>query len=112
MATLKNFATVALSVSLLTGGAAVLAPAASAAGSDCSTYDQGAEVDGNGINFRSGPSTSYASKGLVYNKDQLALYCKSGSWYKAKLAKRSKGGLKAGTAGWIRQDMIKFHLAG
>ncbi|MFD4529924.1 SH3 domain-containing protein [Streptomyces sp. NPDC058470] len=112
MAALKRFATVALSVSLLAGGAAALAPTASAASSDCSTYDQSAEVDGNGINFRSGPSTSYKSKGLVYNADQLALYCKSGSWYKAKLKKRSKGGLPAGTYGWIRQDMIKFHLAG
>ncbi|MFJ2217841.1 hypothetical protein ACIQVO_36510 [Streptomyces sp. NPDC101062] len=110
MTELKRFATVALSVSLFAGGAAVLAPAASAASSDCSTYDQGAEVDG--FNFRTGPSTSYASKGLVYDKDQLGLYCKSGSWYKAKLTKRSKGGLQAGTYGWIRQDMIKFHLAG
>ncbi|MFG2210564.1 hypothetical protein [Streptomyces sp. NPDC048638] len=111
MPALKRFATVALSVSLLAGGAAALAPTASAA-SDCSTYDQSAEVDGNGINFRTGPSTSYKSKGLVYDKDQLGLYCKSGSWYKAKLKKRSKGGLPAGTYGWIRQDMIKFHLAG
>ncbi|KOU50130.1 hypothetical protein [Streptomyces sp. WM6378] len=110
--TLKRFTTVALTVSLLAGGAAVLAPAASAAGGDCSSYDQGAEVAGNGINFRTGPSTSYASKGLVYDKDQLGLYCKSGAWYKAKLITRSKGGLKAGTTGWIREDMINFHLAG
>lgn len=111
MSALRRFSTVALSVSLLAGGAAVLAPTASAA-SDCASYDQGAEADGNGINFRTGPSTSYASKGRLYNADQLGLYCKSGSWYKAKLIKRSKGGLPAGTYGWIRQDMLKFHLAG
>ncbi|MEO3976784.1 SH3 domain-containing protein [Streptomyces sp. CAU 1734] len=110
MAALKRIAAVALSVSLLTGGALVLAPSASA-DSNCSTYDQGAEAK-NGINFRTGPSTSYASKGLLYKADRLALYCKSGSWYKAKLVKRSKSGLKAGTTGWVRQDMIRLHLAG
>ncbi|MET9779134.1 hypothetical protein ABZ023_33630 [Streptomyces sp. NPDC006367] len=101
MPALKSFATVALSVSLLADDAAALAPTASAASSDCSTYDQGAEADG--INFRTGPSTSYKSKGLVCNRDQLALYCKSGSWYKAKITKRSKGGLPAArTAGYAR----------
>ena len=111
MAATRRLATIVMSVSLLAGGAAALAPAASAATGDCTTYDNDAIANGNGINYRSGPGTSYTSKGLLY-KDRLAVYCSSGSWYYTKLVHRSKSGMKAGTAGWVRKDMVKNLLAG
>lgn len=111
MSVIRRLATVTLSASLLAGGALAIAPSASAA-SDCSTYDQSAGVDGNGINFRTGAGTSYASKGMLYSKDTLGIYCQKNGWYYAKLKKKSSSGLKAGTAGWIRKDMVKLWLAG
>lgn len=88
---------------------AVAAPPASAATSASCTYnitDHDAQVDGNGVNYRTGPSTSYSSKGFLYDGDDLRVYCGKGSWYYAKLTHRSKSGLAAGTYGWIRKDML------
>ncbi|WP_327359693.1 SH3 domain-containing protein [Streptomyces sp. NBC_01304] len=110
MAAIKRLATVALSVSLLAGGAAAVAPTASAASSKCEFTNYGA-ANGNGINFRTGPSTGYVSKGLLY-KDKLHLYCSKNGWYKAQLPQRSKSGLKKGTWGWIHSSKVKLHLAG
>ncbi|WP_374778579.1 SH3 domain-containing protein (plasmid) [Streptomyces sp. NBC_01310] len=93
---------------------AVTAPPASAAGSASCTYnisDHNAEVDGSGVNYRTGPSTAYASKGFLYTGDDLRVYCGKGSWYYTKLTARSKSGLAAGTYGWIRSDML-LSLAG
>ncbi|WP_234325449.1 SH3 domain-containing protein [Streptomyces sp. NRRL S-146] len=93
---------------------AVTAPPASAAGAASCTYnisDHNAEVDGNGVNYRTGPSTAYASKGFLYTGDDLRVYCGNGSWYYTKLTARSKSGLPAGTYGWIRSDML-LSLAG
>ncbi|MFE1190086.1 hypothetical protein [[Kitasatospora] papulosa] len=73
----RRLATVALSVSLLAGTAAVLAPTASAASASTCTYnvaDHDARVDGNGVNYRTGPSTGYASKGFLYDNDRLRVY--------------------------------------
>jgi uncharacterized protein YraI len=113
MTALRHLATVALSVTLLGSTATALAPTASAAIASC-TYnvaDHNAVVDGNGINYRTGPSTAYTSKGLLYDGDDLRVYCGNGSWYRTKLTSRSKSGLKAGTYGWTRKDML-LQLAG
>lgn len=110
----RRLSTVALSVSLLAGAAAALAPAASAATSSTCTYniaDHDAEVDGAGVNYRTGPSTNYSSKGFLYTGDDLRVYCGKGNWYYTKLTHRSKSGLAAGTYGWIRSDML-LSLAG
>ncbi|WP_019061442.1 hypothetical protein [Streptomyces prunicolor] len=113
-----NFAlrlsTVALSVSLLAGTAAALAPTASAATSSTCTYniaDHDAKVDGAGVNYRTGPSVTYASKGFLYTGDSLRVYCGKSTWYYTKLTHRSKSGLSTGTYGWIRSDML-LSLAG
>ncbi|MBQ0890702.1 SH3 domain-containing protein [Streptomyces sp. RM72] len=114
MATIKRLATVALSVSLLAGGAAALAPAASAASASTCTYniaDHNAVVGYNGVNYRTGPGTGYTSKGFLYSGDDLRIYCGKGDWYYSKLIYRSKSGLSAGTYGWIRKDML-VNLAG
>ncbi|MEV7156989.1 SH3 domain-containing protein [Streptomyces misionensis] len=110
----RRLATVTLSVSLLAGTAAALAPTASAASASTCTYnlaDFDAHVDGNGINYRTGPSTGYTSKGFLFDNDRLRVYCGKGNWYYTKLTHRLKSDLSAGTYGWIRSDML-LHLAG
>lgn len=102
----------------LAGAAALTlmqAPTASAVGSSActvNTTDRDAYVSANAVNYRSGPGTSYSSKGLLYRGDQLRTLCttvKSGSsWYYTKLRQRSKSGLPAGTYGWVRADMFRF----
>ncbi|HWU09617.1 MAG TPA: hypothetical protein VN520_25115 [Streptomyces sp.] len=114
MKSIRRFTTVALSAALMAGGAAALAPAASAATASSCTYnlaDHNAQVDGNGINYRSGPGTSYSSKGFLYDGDDLRIYCGKGDWYYGKLIHRSKSGMAANTYGWIRKDML-LSLAG
>lgn len=115
MSIARRLSTVALSVSLLAGAAAALAPTASAATSSTCTYniaDHDAKVDGAGVNYRTGPSsTSYSSKGLLYTGDSLRVYCGKSNWYYTKLTHRSKSGLSTGTYGWIRSDML-LSLAG
>lgn len=114
MKSIRRLTTVALSAALMAGGATALAPAASAATASSCTYnlaDHNAQVDGNGINYRSGPGTSYASKGYLYDGDDLRIYCGKGAWYYGKLISRSKSGMAANTYGWIRSDML-LSLAG
>ncbi|MFJ1874189.1 SH3 domain-containing protein [Streptomyces chartreusis] len=110
----RRLATVALSISLIGGTATALAPAASAAHSSRCTYnipDHNAVVDYRGVNYRTGPGLGYVSKGLLYRGDDLRVYCGRGNWAYTKLIHRSKGGLRAGTLGWIRKDML-LQLAG
>ncbi|MET9461079.1 hypothetical protein ABZY05_39555 [Streptomyces canus] len=109
----RRIATFALSVSLLTGAAVALAPSASAVGSSACTVnfpDDNGTVSTNGVNYRSGPGTSYSSKGLVYKGDRVREYCLTSRggklWYYTKLLKKSQGGLPAGTYGWLRADMF------
>ncbi|WP_445517266.1 SH3 domain-containing protein [Streptomyces sp. NEAU-174] len=114
MSMLRRIAALTAATALLTGGAITLAPTASAAGSSTCTYnlaDFTGTADGNGINYRTGPSTNYTAKGRLYDGDRLRIYCGKGQWYYSKLAKRSKGGLAKGTTGWIRSDML-YQLAG
>ncbi|MEV0937664.1 SH3 domain-containing protein [Streptomyces phaeochromogenes] len=114
MTMFRRTAALAVSITLLTGGAIALAPAASAAGSSACTYnltDFTGTADGDGINFRAGPGTGYTAKGRLYDGDRLRVSCGKGRWYYSKLAKRSKGGLAKGTTGWIRSDML-YQLAG
>ncbi|MDX3694900.1 hypothetical protein PV726_32105 [Streptomyces europaeiscabiei] len=111
---ISRTAAVALSTSLLVGGAAGLAPAASAATASSCTYniaDHDASVDGRGVNYRMGPGGTATSKGFLYTNDKLRIYCGKGNWHYSKLIKRSKSGMAAGTYGWIRKDML-LQLAG
>jgi uncharacterized protein YgiM (DUF1202 family) len=114
MTVLRRTAALAVSTALLAGGAMALAPTASAASSPKCTYnltDFTGTVDGNGVNYRTGPSISYTAKGRLYDGDRVRVYCGKGNWYYSSLAKRSKGGLAKGTTGWIRSDML-YQLAG
>ncbi|WP_405783165.1 hypothetical protein [Streptomyces sp. NBC_00859] len=90
---------VVLSVAMMGAGTSVaLAPTASAAGS-CQTGS--IVVNTNGVNFRTGHGTNYSSLGILYKGDcgwQTEGYP---GWFKIKLDKTSKTGLKAGTTGWV-----------
>jgi uncharacterized protein YgiM (DUF1202 family) len=91
------------------------APAAHAVGesSKCtvnwSNYQ--ATVAKNGWNFRTGPSTAYASKGYLYRGDKVTVLCSRGNWDYTALPKRSKSGIAKGTRGWVRSDGL-YQLAG
>ncbi|MEU6355954.1 SH3 domain-containing protein [Streptomyces sp. NPDC047072] len=114
MTALHRTAALAVSTTLLAGGAMALAPTTSAVGSPKCTYnltDFTGTVDANGVNYRTGPSTGYPAKGRLYDGDRVRVYCGKGSWYYSSLAKRSKGGLAKGTVGWVRSDML-YQLAG
>ncbi|CAM5703572.1 hypothetical protein SALBM311S_00634 [Streptomyces alboniger] len=114
MTAFRRTAAMTLSTALLAGGAIALAPTASAASSPKCTYnvtDFTGVVDGDGVNYRTGPSTGYTAKGRLYDGDRLRIYCGKSNWYYSKLTKRSKGGLAKGTTGWIRSDML-YQLAG
>ncbi|MCM2388819.1 SH3 domain-containing protein [Streptomyces albipurpureus] len=106
---LRRAIAVGASTALLAMGAVALAPSASAAGASSCTYnltDHNAVVDGAGINYRTGPATSHRPRGMLYDGDDLRVYCGKGVWYYSKLIVRSGGGLPKGTYGWIRKDML------
>lgn len=100
-------------IAALFGGALAMAPTASAVGSSACRYHvtpDTSTVIVNGVNFRTGPGTGYASKGLLYKGDTFIASCGvlKGSvkhrqaWVYATLPHRSKSGLSAGTRGWVR----------
>lgn len=84
------------------------APAAHAVGenSKCSVnwanFD--AKVGKNGWNLRTGPSTTYSSRGYLYRADKLKVLCSRGSWDYSQLTQRSKSGISKSTRGWVRED--------
>lgn len=61
-----------------------------------------------GLNFRSGPDTSYAARGMLYWGDEVEIITAQnfgpGQWDKVRLLKSSAGGLPAGTVGWVKQN--------
>lgn len=61
-----------------------------------------------GLNFRAGPSTSYAARGLLYSEDEVEIITARdpgpGQWDKVRLLRPSAGGLPAGAVGWVKQN--------
>ncbi|BDH10498.1 SH3 domain-containing protein [Streptomyces hygroscopicus] len=107
-ATARRIATASLSLALLTGAAAAMAPTASAASrppAKCSYNfpDFWGWVDTNGTNVRTGPSTSYSSRGQLYVDDRMTIRCGRGDWYYGTIVS-AKNGLRG--SGWVRHDMI------
>jgi uncharacterized protein YgiM (DUF1202 family) len=70
-----------------------------------------ATVGKNGWNLRTGPSSAYVSRGLLYRGDRVTVLCSRGAWNYTQLPRRSKSGLPAGTRGWVREDGL-VSLAG
>jgi SH3-like domain-containing protein len=110
----RRLATLAVTSSFLTAVAVTLAPSASAVGSSaCDVHvNRGAVVSVNGANYRTGPSTAYSSKGLLYKGDRFRAICMasngSGNWYYSQLLERSRGGLPKDTFGWVRADLARW----
>ncbi|OEJ23210.1 hypothetical protein AS594_00435 [Streptomyces agglomeratus] len=96
-----------IAVATVAMGAAGTMAAAPAAHANPSTQVQAANscptwtVMGNGVNFRTGPGTSYRSIGLLYRFDYGTRVSSTRSWVKIKLSARSKTGMRAGTTAWV-----------
>lgn len=89
-----------LALSVTAGMAATAAPAASAAEMPCKPRVY-YKINTNAVNFRTGPSTSYASKGLLYKGDWGKKVATKGSWIKLQLGQKSKTGLAKNSTGWV-----------
>ncbi|WP_371801525.1 hypothetical protein OHA38_43195 (plasmid) [Streptomyces sp. NBC_01732] len=98
-------------ITLLVAAGATLAtvsPAAAVGASACTNerYDWKATVNTASVNFRSGPGTSYSSKGLLTKGTKHLMRCFSSSkpagwsWSYIKVT----SGPHAGVWGWIRMD--------
>ncbi|MGI5518364.1 SH3 domain-containing protein [Streptomyces sp. CA-106131] len=113
---LRSVAPAALAMAAAAALTLTTAPAAHAVGenSRCTinwSPNFGATVGKNGWNFRTGPSTGYASRGLLYRGDRLTVLCSRGSWDYSQLSRRSRSGMAQGTRGWVREDGL-VSLAG
>ncbi|WP_435279724.1 SH3 domain-containing protein [Streptomyces sp. 1222.5] len=64
----------------------------------------GGTVGKSGWNDRTGPSTGYTSRGLLYRGDKLTVMCSHNNWVYTRLSRRSASGLPKGLKGWVRQD--------
>ncbi|MDL5199734.1 SH3 domain-containing protein [Streptomyces sp. ALI-76-A] len=93
-------ATAMLALSVTAGLAATTAPAATAAEMPCKPRVY-YEINTNAVNFRTGPSTAYKSKGLLYKGDWGKKVATKGSWIKLKLGQKSRTGLAKNTTGWV-----------
>ncbi|MFF4346395.1 SH3 domain-containing protein [Streptomyces sp. NPDC001530] len=112
---------VTLTASLAVGGGMALAPGATAAtaavgSSACNGHygngdSRALKVTASGVNLRTGPATSYGSKGLLNKGDTASGVCwktKSGrTWLYVKLSKKTKSGLPKGTYGWVYSSYVK-----
>ncbi|MFF4205751.1 SH3 domain-containing protein [Streptomyces sp. NPDC001668] len=92
-----------------------VAPAAHAVGenSQCTVNwpNYGATVAKNAWNFRTGPGTTFKSRGFLYRNDKLKVLCSSGSWNYSQLTQTSRSGIPKGTKAWVRNDGL-VNLAG
>lgn len=61
-----------------------------------------------GLNFRTGPNTSYAARGMLYPEDEVEIITARNpgpeQWDKVRLLRPSAGGLPAGAVGWVKQN--------
>ncbi|MFC7991990.1 cell wall hydrolase [Streptomyces pilosus] len=82
------------------GIAATAAPAASAAEMPCKPRVY-YEINTHAVDFRTGPSMSYASKDRLYKGDWGKKVATKGSWIKPQLGQKSKSGLAKSSTGWV-----------
>ncbi|WP_093482525.1 MULTISPECIES: SH3 domain-containing protein [unclassified Streptomyces] len=63
-----------------------------------------------GLNFRAGPNTSYAARGMLYEEDEVEIItyrnAGPGQWDEVRLLHPSAGGLPAGSVGWVKQEYL------
>ncbi|WP_326770701.1 SH3 domain-containing protein (plasmid) [Streptomyces sp. NBC_01591] len=109
----KRVAALALSASLLTGGAIALAPSAAAVGgnSKC-TADFSGKVSASSTNLRSGPATPYSSYGLLSTGTKVTVICyrQTSVTVQPWLYLKVTSGAHSGTYGWVRDDLVNWPL--
>ncbi|MFF4846221.1 SH3 domain-containing protein [Streptomyces collinus] len=112
---LRSVTSAALAMAAAAAVTVTTAPAAHAVGesSRCTINFRnfGGTVGKNGWNYRTGPSTGYTSRGLLYRGDKLTVLCSRDTWVYTQLSRRSASGLPKGLKGWVRQDGL-LGLAG
>ncbi|MFF9074577.1 SH3 domain-containing protein [Streptomyces sp. NPDC014872] len=94
-------ASAALALSVTAGLAVTTAPAASAAEMPCKPRVYYELYTNSAVNFRTGPSTGYASKGLLYKHDWGKKVGSKSGWIKLQLGQKSRTGLAKGSTGWV-----------
>jgi uncharacterized protein YraI len=104
----RRVVTGAATLALLTGGAVAMAPTASAVGSSACTWTwqwpQKMEAT-TAVHLRSGPSSGYTSKGILYKGNDFKEYCNKGwTWSYGKVL----SGANAGKWGWVYSDYLRF----
>ncbi|WP_424892311.1 hypothetical protein [Streptomyces sp. XH2] len=105
----RKVATTLATTVLALGGAAAMAPTASAAGGPgreaCSrSFDHVEYVrTESGVNLRTGPGTGYSSRGLLYDWTQIYVGCLSSSGY---AYVQVYSGSHSGEYGWVANDYI------
>ncbi|MFJ8752082.1 SH3 domain-containing protein [Streptomyces sp. NPDC102441] len=99
-------ASAALALSVTAGVAVTTAPAASAAQMPCKARVYYEVYQANGVNFRTGPSTGYASKGSLYKHDWGKKIATKSGWIKLQLGQKSRSGLAKGSTGWIASKYL------
>ncbi|MFD7552313.1 SH3 domain-containing protein [Streptomyces sp. NPDC059816] len=95
-----------LALAVTAGLAVTTAPAASAAEMPCKPRVYYEVYQANGVNFRSGAGTGYASKGLLYKGDWGKKIATKGSWIKLQLGQKSKSGLAKNSTGWVASTYL------
>ncbi|MEU1121506.1 MULTISPECIES: SH3 domain-containing protein [unclassified Streptomyces] len=117
-ARLSRCAAVATTTALVFAGAVALAPTASAVGSSACGHSYQLiyynKITKDAVHFRTGPGTSYASRGLLRKGDKIALYCYStngSNWDYVKIHAKSKTGIAKGTKGWVSSKYSKTYAS-
>ncbi|NUK50085.1 SH3 domain-containing protein [Streptomyces lunaelactis] len=59
------------------------------------------------IRLRTGPSTKYATIGLLHPDDSVSAIKAEKGWYKVSVDFKSKSGLKAGRTGWVAKANLE-----
>jgi uncharacterized protein YgiM (DUF1202 family) len=99
---IATLTTLTTSAALVLGGSLLLAPSAQAY-----TCTSSYVVTANAVNLRTGPSTSYASKGHLYKNDYVwKIKATTATWWKVELDGKSKTGLKDGTRGYVAKKYL------
>lgn len=59
------------------------------------------------VRLRTGPSTKYATIGLLHPDDSVSAIKAEKGWYKVSVDFKSKSGLKAGRTGWVAKANLE-----
>ncbi|WP_331752279.1 SH3 domain-containing protein [Streptomyces sp. NBC_00829] len=103
-------AAVAAAVLSMSATALAVAPTAQAAQTSINSSASSCSgiwwVTGNGVNFRRGAGTAYGAIGSLYRYDQGRRIGSHGAWIRLRLTSKSKGGLPAGSTGWVSRHYL------